>query len=146
MFEDKKHVWSSHVSTFPCILFEAAFFFSPWTWSCGQSFLLNLTFLLFYQGGWWELGFSHSWGHTGKVLWQWRHCPHSCWQELSRGIFVSWVRPFDVTTSLLWAAVELHYLLSPQGCVYVKCLSAEHSGKAFKALHGSWFDGRFHTK
>ncbi|KAJ0069964.1 hypothetical protein NL108_017665, partial [Boleophthalmus pectinirostris] len=29
---------------------------------------------------------------------------------------------------------------SREGCVYVKCLSAEHSGKAFKALHGSWFD------
>ncbi|MEQ2196955.1 hypothetical protein XENOCAPTIV_019178, partial [Xenoophorus captivus] len=34
--------------------------------------------------------------------------------------------------------------LFPQGCVYVKCLSAEHSGKAFKALHGSWFDGKIH--
>lgn len=34
-------------------------------------------------------------------------------------------------------------LLSQQGCVYVKCLSAEHSGKAFKALHGSWFDGKW---
>ena len=34
-------------------------------------------------------------------------------------------------------------LVSLQGCVYVKCLSAEHSGKAFKALHGSWFDGTF---
>lgn len=32
--------------------------------------------------------------------------------------------------------------LSLQGCVYVKCLSAESSGKAFKALHGSWFDGK----
>lgn len=32
--------------------------------------------------------------------------------------------------------------VSPQGCVYVKCLTAEHSGKAFKALHGSWFDGK----
>uniref|UniRef100_A0A3B3CNY2 Inner nuclear membrane protein Man1 n=1 Tax=Oryzias melastigma TaxID=30732 RepID=A0A3B3CNY2_ORYME len=31
---------------------------------------------------------------------------------------------------------------SREGCVYVKCLTAEHSGKAFKALHGSWFDGK----
>ncbi|MGH0165312.1 UNVERIFIED_CONTAM: hypothetical protein FKN15_048697 [Acipenser sinensis] len=30
---------------------------------------------------------------------------------------------------------------SREGCVYVKCLSAEYAGKAFKALHGSWFDG-----
>lgn len=29
-----------------------------------------------------------------------------------------------------------------QGCVYVKCLSPEYAGKAFKALHGSWFDGK----
>ncbi|XP_049617205.1 inner nuclear membrane protein Man1 [Syngnathus scovelli] len=32
-----------------------------------------------------------------------------------------------------------------EGCVYVKCLSAEHSGKAFKALHGSWFNGKLVT-
>ncbi|EGV95989.1 Inner nuclear membrane protein Man1 [Cricetulus griseus] len=30
---------------------------------------------------------------------------------------------------------------SREGCVYVKCLSPEYAGKAFKALHGSWFDG-----
>uniref|UniRef100_A0A674MF07 Inner nuclear membrane protein Man1 n=1 Tax=Takifugu rubripes TaxID=31033 RepID=A0A674MF07_TAKRU len=34
---------------------------------------------------------------------------------------------------------------SREGCVYVKCLSAESSGKAFKALHGSWFDGKLVT-
>ncbi|KAJ8398861.1 hypothetical protein AAFF_G00417690 [Aldrovandia affinis] len=34
---------------------------------------------------------------------------------------------------------------SREGCVYMKCLSAEHSGKAFKALHGSWFDGKLVT-
>ncbi|KAJ8245367.1 hypothetical protein GJAV_G00270000 [Gymnothorax javanicus] len=34
---------------------------------------------------------------------------------------------------------------SREGCVYVKCLSTEHSGKAFKALHGSWFDGKLVT-
>ncbi|CAL8323299.1 unnamed protein product [Lota lota] len=34
---------------------------------------------------------------------------------------------------------------SCEGCVFVKCLSAEHSGKAFKALHGSWFDGKLVT-
>ncbi|KAG9331263.1 hypothetical protein JZ751_019563, partial [Albula glossodonta] len=26
-----------------------------------------------------------------------------------------------------------------------KCLSADQSGKAFKALHGSWFDGKLVT-
>lgn len=26
--------------------------------------------------------------------------------------------------------------------MYVKCLSPEYAGKAFKALHGSWFDGK----
>uniref|UniRef100_A0A1A8D3P9 Inner nuclear membrane protein Man1 n=1 Tax=Nothobranchius kadleci TaxID=1051664 RepID=A0A1A8D3P9_NOTKA len=34
---------------------------------------------------------------------------------------------------------------SREGCVYMKCLSPEHSGKAFKALHGSWFDGKLVT-
>ncbi|XP_075900341.1 inner nuclear membrane protein Man1 [Nelusetta ayraudi] len=34
---------------------------------------------------------------------------------------------------------------SREGCVYVKCLSADHSGRAFKALHGSWFDGKLVT-
>ncbi|XP_029103310.1 inner nuclear membrane protein Man1-like [Scleropages formosus] len=34
---------------------------------------------------------------------------------------------------------------SREGCVYVKCLTAEHAGKAFKALHGSWFDGKLVT-
>ncbi|XP_029471509.1 inner nuclear membrane protein Man1 [Rhinatrema bivittatum] len=34
---------------------------------------------------------------------------------------------------------------SREGCVYVKCLSSEYAGKAFKALHGSWFDGKLVT-
>ncbi|XP_054844916.1 inner nuclear membrane protein Man1 [Eublepharis macularius] len=34
---------------------------------------------------------------------------------------------------------------SREGCVYVKCLSPEYAGKAFKALHGSWFDGKLVT-
>ncbi|XP_020845855.1 LOW QUALITY PROTEIN: inner nuclear membrane protein Man1 [Phascolarctos cinereus] len=34
---------------------------------------------------------------------------------------------------------------SCEGCVYVKCLSPEYAGKAFKALHGSWFDGKLVT-
>lgn len=37
---------------------------------------------------------------------------------------------------------SLIFFFSPQGCVYVKCLSPEYAGKAFKALHGSWFDGK----
>lgn len=43
-------------------------------------------------------------------------------------------------------AIELRpfscFLFMLQGCVYVKCLSPEYAGKAFKALHGSWFDGK----
>ncbi|KAH0504258.1 Inner nuclear membrane protein Man1 [Microtus ochrogaster] len=35
---------------------------------------------------------------------------------------------------------------SREGCVYVKCLSPEYAGKAFKALHGSWFDGSCRDK
>ncbi|XP_043943997.1 inner nuclear membrane protein Man1 [Protopterus annectens] len=34
---------------------------------------------------------------------------------------------------------------SREGCVYVKCLAPEYAGKAFKALHGSWFDGKLVT-
>ncbi|XP_075065550.1 inner nuclear membrane protein Man1 [Mixophyes fleayi] len=34
---------------------------------------------------------------------------------------------------------------SREGCVYVKCLSPDYAGKAFKALHGSWFDGKLVT-
>nr|XP_014340203.1 PREDICTED: inner nuclear membrane protein Man1 [Latimeria chalumnae] len=34
---------------------------------------------------------------------------------------------------------------SREGCVYVKCLSPEYAGKAFKALHGCWFDGKLVT-
>uniref|UniRef100_UPI00358FF445 inner nuclear membrane protein Man1-like isoform X2 n=1 Tax=Myxine glutinosa TaxID=7769 RepID=UPI00358FF445 len=34
---------------------------------------------------------------------------------------------------------------SHEGCVYIKCLAPEHAGKAFKALHGSWFDGKLVT-
>lgn len=45
----------------------------------------------------------------------------------------------DVNTSYNSCSYSV---LSLQGCVYVKCLTAEHSGKAFKALHGSWFDGK----
>ena len=28
-----------------------------------------------------------------------------------------------------------------QGCVYVKCGSPDGAGRAYKALHGWWFDG-----
>ena len=31
---------------------------------------------------------------------------------------------------------------SREGCVYMKCMSQEDAGKAYKALHGCWFDGR----
>ncbi|XP_044136425.1 inner nuclear membrane protein Man1 [Bufo gargarizans] len=34
---------------------------------------------------------------------------------------------------------------SREGCVYVKCLSPDYAGKAFKSLHGSWFDGKLVT-
>lgn len=27
-------------------------------------------------------------------------------------------------------------------CVYMKCVSQEHAGKAYRALHGCWFDGK----
>ncbi len=30
---------------------------------------------------------------------------------------------------------------SREGCVYMKCMSQEDAGKAYKALHGCWFDG-----
>ena len=29
-----------------------------------------------------------------------------------------------------------------QGCVFVKCMSNVYSGKAYKALHGWWFNGK----
>lgn len=51
------------------------------------------------------------------------------------GVCTDWGEPS--TTDVL-----VNPWLSLQGCVYVKCLSAESSGKAFKALHGSWFDGK----
>ncbi|KAJ8680455.1 hypothetical protein QAD02_016242 [Eretmocerus hayati] len=34
---------------------------------------------------------------------------------------------------------------SREGCVYMKCKSQEDAGKAYKALHGSWFDGHLVT-
>lgn len=30
---------------------------------------------------------------------------------------------------------------SREGCVYMKCMSQEDAGKAYRALHGCWFDG-----
>lgn len=33
---------------------------------------------------------------------------------------------------------------SREGCVYMKCQSQESAGKAYRALHGSWFDGNFY--
>lgn len=30
---------------------------------------------------------------------------------------------------------------SREGCVYLKCMSQEDAGKAYRALHGCWFDG-----
>ncbi|XP_078595843.1 inner nuclear membrane protein Man1-like isoform X2 [Branchiostoma floridae x Branchiostoma japonicum] len=34
---------------------------------------------------------------------------------------------------------------SREGCVYLKCSSHDAAGKAFRALHGSWFDGKLVT-
>lgn len=31
---------------------------------------------------------------------------------------------------------------SREGCVYMKCFSQEDAGKAYRALHGCWFDGK----
>ncbi|XP_076650059.1 LEM domain-containing inner nuclear membrane protein MAN1 [Halictus rubicundus] len=34
---------------------------------------------------------------------------------------------------------------SREGCVYMKCMSQEDAGKAYRALHGCWFDGHLVT-
>ncbi|XKL66725.1 hypothetical protein PGB90_010145 [Kerria lacca] len=34
---------------------------------------------------------------------------------------------------------------SPEGCVYIKCASAEDAGKAYRKIHGAWFDGNIVT-
>ncbi|XP_071648183.1 inner nuclear membrane protein Man1 isoform X2 [Temnothorax longispinosus] len=34
---------------------------------------------------------------------------------------------------------------SREGCVYMKCMSQEDAGKAYRALHGCWFDGNLVT-
>lgn len=34
---------------------------------------------------------------------------------------------------------------SNEGCVYMKCTSLEAAGQAYRALHGSWFDGNLIT-
>lgn len=30
---------------------------------------------------------------------------------------------------------------SPDGCVYIKCASTDDAGKAYRRIHGAWFDG-----
>jgi membrane protein Man1 len=32
---------------------------------------------------------------------------------------------------------------SREGCVYLKCASQEDAGKAYRALHGWWFDSKY---
>ncbi|KAK9306794.1 hypothetical protein QLX08_002682 [Tetragonisca angustula] len=34
---------------------------------------------------------------------------------------------------------------SREGCVYMKCMSQDDAGKAYRALHGCWFDGHLVT-
>ncbi|XP_064485043.1 inner nuclear membrane protein Man1-like [Ornithodoros turicata] len=34
---------------------------------------------------------------------------------------------------------------SKEGCVYIKCSSLDSAGQAYRALHGSWFDGNLIT-
>ncbi|XP_065202118.1 inner nuclear membrane protein Man1 [Planococcus citri] len=31
---------------------------------------------------------------------------------------------------------------NPEGCVYVKCASTDDAGKAYRKMHGAWFDGK----
>lgn len=132
------HVWRSETCSTP---------------SCKCSSLLPLysrldcrfalTTCLRCQGGWGELGPSHPRGHPWEVQRQRRHRPHHCRQELARGMLLLLRRTKRRQPPALWCWVTSHSAsFSLQGCVYVKCLSAEHSGKAFKALHGSWFDGK----
>lgn len=43
--------------------------------------------------------------------------------------------------------VEVYHLSvdrsSQEGCVYVKCASPTEAGKAYKQLHGFWYDGEY---
>jgi membrane protein Man1 len=34
---------------------------------------------------------------------------------------------------------------SREGCVYIKCASADDAGKVYHSLHGWWFDGNLVT-
>lgn len=34
---------------------------------------------------------------------------------------------------------------SPEGCVYLKCASTDDAGKAYRKIHGAWFDGKIVT-
>lgn len=34
---------------------------------------------------------------------------------------------------------------SPEGCVYIKCASTDDAGKAYRKIHGAWFDGKIVT-
>lgn len=31
---------------------------------------------------------------------------------------------------------------NPEGCVYIKCASTDDAGKAYRKMHGAWFDGK----
>lgn len=34
---------------------------------------------------------------------------------------------------------------NPEGCVYMKCASTEDAGKAYRKIHGAWYDGKIVT-
>lgn len=135
MSEDQKHVRPGHVSARLCCCFLTA---------CFHFLLTSCVCVVREVGENWDLAIHEAIlekcsDNDGIV--------HIAVDKNSREVhsllwlLTLWRGP----TSVLLSDVSLCFLFSPQGCVYVKCLSAEHSGKAFKALHGSWFDGKLST-
>ena len=68
---------------------------------------------------------------------------------LCREIGDSWpVRIQDAILEKAEGGKVLHLAVdksSREGCVYIKCSSADEAGKVYKALHGWWFDGNLVT-
>ena len=74
------------------------------------------------------------------VAGSWQHCVRfelpeiwtSCSRDETRYRLTNW--PFLIIILLVF-----------QGLVYVKCGSCAGAGRAFRSLHGAWFDGRLVT-
>ncbi|PSN58467.1 Inner nuclear membrane protein Man1 [Blattella germanica] len=89
--------------------------------------------------------------HGGEEIAVWSWIPHAVYQKSPREVADNW--PVRIEDAVLEKCEEqdvtaMHIYVdrsNRDGCVYLKCASQEDAGRAYRALHGWWFDSHLVT-